>query len=208
MEINLRRATTNHCLGASACPYMGLRSRMSVPGGTPISWQASFGILAHRILVWGSPWRKAVETSEMNSFHIEHVAIAKRHCLDDLANVGDDVFNSPWSRSGSPNPWSTSRALALPSLVHLRTKRAFITRPQSTFSGCSSTSQTLCSKMAASSAFLPSTKAKRSSKLILLSRRSADSFTAFRFGKACAAQIWPRHRIVWLLWSFWEKSPK
>ena len=30
----------------------------------------------------------------MISFHIEHVAIAKRHCRDDLANVGDEVFNS------------------------------------------------------------------------------------------------------------------
>ena len=40
----------------------------------------------------------------MNSFHIEHVAIAKRHCRDDLANVGDEVFNSPCFGSSIAGP--------------------------------------------------------------------------------------------------------
>ena len=61
--------------------------------------------------------------------------------------------------------------------------------------------------MEANSAFSPSMNARRSSRLIRLSLRSADSLTFFFLGEAWADQIWPRRRMVLVL-NFWTNRQR
>ena len=109
-------------------------------------------------------------------------------CREPLANVGLDVFNSPFNfkRSESEKPWRTSRAFARKppflSEAHFKTNLARKMRLGSALWGSVSTSQTPFSKILASSDFLPSKNAKRSSTFIFCSLRSAGSFTCFFLG--------------------------
>ena len=91
-------------ISRSICLPIGLRSRIRVPAGTPISWQASFGIRACKILFCGSPCRKAVATSKMKRNQDLQVAMAKRICREDRLKAGDEVSSSPRRRFESENP--------------------------------------------------------------------------------------------------------